>query len=499
MRLTATGISFILLFTFGIFIPVLVSAICMTYASDWMVENAAIHASIETAGGIFALALATILISSRAPGQDRHYCWVSSALILMGVFDLVHSVSGQIDPFVWFHTCASLSGGLLFSMAWFTSVTSESLCKRLHLIAGVLAVLVYILFYVYPWLIPRMIDGVSFTWTAMVLNVLGGLGFFAGAVWLTWRCMISRAWEDYLFVCLGSLFGTASMLFAFSIAWNLTWWVWHCLRLLAYFLALLYATYVYRREISDRKRFEGSLYETIERRNELLDSLEHELRTPLGSIEILAGNISEGVYDSDPGKLKEKGGKNIFRHVIHARSILNRMLVLGKDLATPDDEETQYINLGEFLDELREIPFVPNELKSLVEFDIISEGLHDVWVQMSKQDMMSVFGNLVINGAEAIVGSGIPGVVSITLLDCDDEFIDLVVKDTGPGIKDRTGLFYGTSTKRPHNNYCKRGQGLKIVKIVLDRWGGEISLADYTEGEGASFTVRLRLFFQKSE
>jgi len=233
-------------------------------------------------------------------------------------------------------------------------------------------------------------------------------------------------------------------------------------------------------------------------KEEMLNSLEHELRTPLGSIEIIANNVSEGVYDNDQQKMKDKAGRNVYKHVLQSRAILNQMLVVGKGLIGPLQEETQYVNLGEFLSELDEVPLVPNDLKSVVEFEVESSGLDDVWVNMSRHSLTSVFSNLLVNAAEAIVLFKRSGKVEVFVEDYNTEFVTVVVKDTGPGIQGehREGLFFGSSTKQPKNGYVTRGQGLKIVKMLLERAGGEIDLADYEPGEGAVFKLKLKLIFQ---
>ena len=226
----------------------------------------------------------------------------------------------------------------------------------------------------------------------------------------------------------------------------------------------------------------------------LLAALEHELRSPLGAVEVLADNLAEGIYTGEVAK--EKAG-NIFRHAVHARSIMNRLLVLGKGLEEPDTEETQYVNFGEFMQELAEVPLVCNELKSRIEFTVEAESFEDMWVVMPRQALTCVFNNLLVNAAEAMTLHESIGVVKVLLEEVSGDHVDVAVVDDGPGITEEVEkrLFRGGTTKRARSGK-NGGYGLKLVKGLTEKWGGWVK---YVKSDsGAKFVVRLKIFFVRA-
>ncbi len=81
------------------------------------------------------------------------------------------------------------------------------------------------------------------------------------------------------------------------------------------------------------------------------------------------------------------------------------------------------------------------------------------------------------------------GNIRVTV-DRDPDGVVLEVRDDGPGIADqhRERVFEALRTLRPRDEVDTPGIGLALVKRVVERHGGRVSLTS-TSGEGSTFTV----------
>lgn len=105
-------------------------------------------------------------------------------------------------------------------------------------------------------------------------------------------------------------------------------------------------------------------------------------------------------------------------------------------------------------------------------------------------DRVTIMGNLIDNAIEA-AGSG--GSVHIQLSD-DGTESTFVVEDDGPGIPadQRDSVFALTHTSKGTPNGLPRGYGLTLVRRVVDRLNGSVTI-DTSPMGGARFTVTLLL------
>jgi two-component system CitB family sensor kinase len=116
----------------------------------------------------------------------------------------------------------------------------------------------------------------------------------------------------------------------------------------------------------------------------------------------------------------------------------------------------------------------------------------DSWLDDTEgrgQALLTIIGNLVDNAIDA-AASGPPPARVVLDIRQDSRGIRLRVTDTGAGIPPGSAdeIFQdGFTTKTPHGE-LRRGLGLALVRRLVQRLGGEISVA---EGRGAEFTVVL--------
>ncbi|MFE1013920.1 ATP-binding protein [Streptomyces sp. NPDC058794] len=106
-------------------------------------------------------------------------------------------------------------------------------------------------------------------------------------------------------------------------------------------------------------------------------------------------------------------------------------------------------------------------------------------------DVATVVGNLVDNAVDAAAsaGDGHEAWVEVELRQ-DASSVEIVVRDSGPGVAPelaREVFSHGFTTKAARQG--ERGVGLALTRLVCERHGGEISVANTSEG--AVFTARM--------
>jgi PAS domain S-box-containing protein len=215
--------------------------------ATWVHEP--IHSSLETAGGLIALAVAAVMLWRRQyPGQAAHLQWVVTALVCMGPLDLAHAWSHVSPGFFWSRALPTLLGGLLMALVWLPASWARSrAAQRLPLAVGLLSLPLCAALVAFPQAWPRAFseDGGYSSW-ARLINIVGGVGFLTAAAFFLRRSRREGAAEELVFANHCLLFGVAGLLFGMSHMWGALWWIFHVLRLLAYLVVLGHVIQVYR-------------------------------------------------------------------------------------------------------------------------------------------------------------------------------------------------------------------------------------------------------------
>ncbi|MDP2309112.1 MAG: ATP-binding protein [Pseudomonadota bacterium] len=259
--------------------------------AEW--TNIPVHAVAESAGGVVIVLLGVLLLLAPArPGGSPHR-GLAPGLVAMGCLDLFHAATPPGETFVWLRATSTFLGGTLLTLAWLPA--GERHLRLLTWSAASLAIAIGVASITLPDLAPRMLADRGFAPTAIGLNVLGAVGFFAAAA-AVWLPRQGREQHTVLgTMCL--LFGFGSILFPWSSLWDLRWWYWHGIRLGAGVLALVYVLGVYRRAHDDLER-------EVERRTTELRiavrdletfsySVSHDLRAPLRVINGFSSMVLE--------------------------------------------------------------------------------------------------------------------------------------------------------------------------------------------------------------
>jgi len=235
----------------------------------WTWHQLPLHAVMEAVGVLAALLLSGLLL--QLPGQnvghDRARLFVACGLIAVAVFDMFHAAVPAGNLFVWLHSMSLFWGGLLFSLVWLPWRVRRLHRRFLPALTAVAAVSLSAASLAFPDAIPVMVTEAEFTRSATVINLLGASFFLLATVRFTFNYETSGHREALIFASLSLLFGLSGILFDYSKLWDVQWWIWHLMRLLAYLLGALYVLHLFRHTQS---MLEQS-YHTLERLNAELE------------------------------------------------------------------------------------------------------------------------------------------------------------------------------------------------------------------------------------
>ncbi|MEO7332290.1 MAG: ATP-binding protein [Minicystis sp.] len=254
-------------------------------------------------------------------------------------------------------------------------------------------------------------------------------------------------------------------------------------------LAKWYATAT---DIDDRKRAEEErirLYEAAQRaiksRDDLLATVSHDLRSPLGSIvlgtEVLLGH--------DPG---EKDAEKVRHVAMLIRRSAKRMEVLIRDLLDIASIESGHLRINP-------APILISALVQEVMEAVSPEGrpkrvriqshldMPEVLVHCDKDRMLQVFANLIGNavkftpeGGSIIVGA-----------QRDGDHVRFSVSDTGKGIaEDQLTHVFDRFWQADEVKFGGVGLGLAICRGIIEQHRGKIWV-ESTVGQGTTFSFTL--------
>jgi diguanylate cyclase (GGDEF)-like protein/PAS domain S-box-containing protein len=234
----------------GAIVPIGLTLLFNTQLSESYWINIALHSLVEGVGSIIAVILAVFIIIMRINNQLRpRYLWVASTMLVMGLLDGFHAAITPGEAFIWLHSLATLAGGIVIALVILPEHTSLHLRLQWtpHL-ATLFAITTGITSLLLPDWIPVMQNGGQFTLFAQMLNIVGGIGFISAWIHYTFLERHILADERLLLANHCLLFGVAALLFQESSLWDLTWWLWHLLRLAAYLALLIFFVRLYHQE-----------------------------------------------------------------------------------------------------------------------------------------------------------------------------------------------------------------------------------------------------------
>jgi two-component system sensor histidine kinase FlrB len=231
------------------------------------------------------------------------------------------------------------------------------------------------------------------------------------------------------------------------------------------------------RDVSEAKKLEHDR-EHLRRQQALVEMsalLAHEIRNPLGSLELFAGLLAEANLEGESRRWIE----HVQAGLRTLSATVNNVLHLHN---TPQPERAQ-TDAGQLLDWAYDF-LLPLAKQARVELQVIN-GLNGITIHADRHRLEQVLLNLALNAFRFMPGGGW---LCIRGIDCAAEGVEIVVRDTGPGIApdDLPRIFEAGFSTRPGSS----GLGLAVCYRILEQHGGSIA-AESRPGYGATFRLRL--------
>ena len=293
------------------------------YDVRWV--NIPVHAVVEALGLFAGVILAALLILLRRYNSAYAYhLWTASGLVVMGILDGFHAASMPSQTFVWFHSVATLGGGIFFCMVWLPTPVTNWIRDRW--IVGVTfagAVFLGVACMAWPSMVPTMLEKERFTTIAIAVNFVGGLGFLTAAAWFLSRLRQAISIDDSFFAALSLLFGMAGVFFFMSRLWDFEWWFWHMLRLLAYLVVMGQTFRFYKRNLDEiqanalHQERQQRLEELVAARTVELKASETELRDSRDKLEERVRERTADLQSANAALLAEKGSQEALIEKLH--------------------------------------------------------------------------------------------------------------------------------------------------------------------------------------
>jgi signal transduction histidine kinase len=227
------------------------------------------------------------------------------------------------------------------------------------------------------------------------------------------------------------------------------------------------------------------LRRAIRHRDEVLQVVSHDLRTPLGAVILGAATLAS--LPDDTGA------------VDRTRRVAGRIAAAGRRMSRLIDDLLDFTGLEEGRLSIRRSACDPVDLlgeaadqigeaakeKGLDVCLSIAPGLPEV--ECDRDRILQVFGNVASNAVKATE----QGCICLAAEPRGDGEVVFRVRDTGPGIpEEELPLVFDRFKRGAETTYQGSGLGLSIARGLVEAQGGEI-WAESTPGEGTtvSFTV----------
>ena len=213
-----------------------------------------------------------------------------------------------------------------------------------------------------------------------------------------------------------------------------------------------------------------------QRQTMMLAGVAHEIRNPLGGIELFAGLLRDDLPEGDQRSAAEK----ILREVRNLKNITQGFL----DWARPKVAHKENVRVRDIFNEAASL--LGREADSAnLEY---SEQPENIGVNADPQHLKQIFINLIQNAIQATPSNCLVQIRA--QFSDDDSAIAITFQDNGPGIPDaiQPQIFEPFFTTREKGT----GLGLAVVKNLVEENGGRIELIE-SSAAGSVFAIVLQL------
>jgi signal transduction histidine kinase len=250
--------------------------------------------------------------------------------------------------------------------------------------------------------------------------------------------------------------------------------------------ALFFKDLTHVEQMEERER----LRDRLATLGEMAATMAHEIKNPLGGIEVMAGLLRRQVPDN-------RDVQALVRDIISEAKMANAIVQEMLDFVRPVRLQLDRASVGEALSSAVTMADGKTTRGDVAVSVRVPEGLPPI--QADPHQLCQVFANLLINAYEALNGHGAvtltarlvePGQDGALLGDGSQPVPTVVVDvaDTGPGmpaeLTDR--IFNPFFTTKPQGS----GLGLAVVRKIVDAHEGRIDVTSVVS-QGTCFTVTL--------
>ena len=241
------------------------------------------------------------------------------------------------------------------------------------------------------------------------------------------------------------------------------------------------------------KESEEEKQENVQRNNEMIANISHDLKTPITAIKGYVEGIMDGVADT-PEKV-DKYIKTIYNKANDMDRLINELTTYSGI----DTNRIQYnfhrINVADYFGDCVEEVGLDLESKN-IKLNYSNLADRDTVVIIDPEQMKKVINNIISNSVKYMDKQD--GIIDIRILDEVDS-IRVEIEDNGKGVaqKDLQRIFdrfYRTDASR-NSAQGGSGIGLSIVKKIIEDHGGYI-WATAKEGEGTCMHFVLRKYVE---
>jgi len=236
------------------------------------------------------------------------------------------------------------------------------------------------------------------------------------------------------------------------------------------------------RKIQERT---SEIEKLVKQKDEFINQLSHDLKTPLTPIMILMPIVNEQLKDVKSRDLM----KVINRNVYFIKDLVDKTVDLARLNSTKIEIVVEDTNL---LSEINNI--IENSQVLLDENNISIENKigEKIFVKADRLRFGELLNNLITNSIKYTPDSG--GEITIDAKE-DGDFVTISVNDTGMGIKQERlshvfDEFYKADISR--HDLDSSGLGLAICKRIVEKHGGKIWVESPGRGKGTAFYFTLK-------
>ncbi|PIB36760.1 hypothetical protein BFP72_15810 [Reichenbachiella sp. 5M10] len=228
----------------------------------------------------------------------------------------------------------------------------------------------------------------------------------------------------------------------------------------------------------------AQLTESYNEQKNLMAVVAHDLRAPLNNLKALIGLVGAvGQLTEEQDELNQKalqvieGGESLISDMVNLTRFENTIELRKEEL-----------HLNSFLAEILEIHTSYAERKG-IRFRMNADS-HFIYVETDKNHLTRIMDNLISNAIKFSPHDSLVEVQVMTGLD----HVMISVVDQGPGMssEDLNQAFqrFKKLSARPTGGENSTGLGLSIVKTLIEKLGGEITI-ESNMGMGTSFLIKL--------